>query len=315
MRYMILLSAGLFSFTLSASEVTGLNTFQAGEKALASEVNDNFTAVSDAVADNDARITANATAIQTNSSAVANRMTKNIGTCDPGTAIREIKTDGAVTCEAVGAGISSIAEGAGISVTQPAPGSVTVSVADGGISNSMMANDSVGSSDIIVDAVESSIHIKDEAGISSTGRGCSTQILGTCETTPVTTSAVNVASVDINAPNIGYVLVIFSANYTIDHTNGVKDQLKLELNTSAAANVCLISPLQKGESCNESYRLKIINDNQPVGVYEGSIQTQMQFPVKTAGPITYYLDAISSKGSTVTINEYSMDAMYFPTRY
>ena len=117
MRYMILLSAGLFSFTLSAAEVTGLNTFQAGEKALASEVNDNFTAVSDAVADNDARITANATAIQTNSSAVANRMTKNIGTCDPGTAIREIKTDGAVTCEAIVGGGDITAVTAGIGLT------------------------------------------------------------------------------------------------------------------------------------------------------------------------------------------------------
>ena len=116
MRYMVLLLASLFSFTLFASEVSGLNTFQAGEKALASEVNDNFTAVSDAVADNDTRITANATAIQTNSSAVANKMTKNVDTCAPGTAIREIKTDGGVTCEAVGGGgdISSVTAGIGL---------------------------------------------------------------------------------------------------------------------------------------------------------------------------------------------------------
>ena len=313
---MVLLLASLFSFTLFASEVSGLNTFQAGEKALASEVNDNFTAVSDAVADNDTRITANATAIQTNSSAVANKMTKNVGTCDPGTAIREIKTDGAVTCEAINAGVSTITEGAGISVTQPALGSVTVSVADGGISNSMMANDSVGSSEIIGDAVESSIHIKDEAGISSIGRGCLTQILGVCKTTTlVTKSPVNVASVDINVPNIGYVLVTFSASYTIDHTNGVTDTLRLELNTSTAADVCLISPFVKGESCNESHRLKTIIDNQPAGVYVGSIQTQMRFKVKAAGVNTYFLDAKSSKDTGITIGEYSMNVMYFPTSY
>ncbi|WP_144395421.1 hypothetical protein [Pleionea sediminis] len=46
------------SLSSTASELTIPNTFQSGEKALASEVNDNFTATATAVNDNDARIVA-----------------------------------------------------------------------------------------------------------------------------------------------------------------------------------------------------------------------------------------------------------------
>ena len=52
MKYLILITASVFSLSLSAAEVTGLNTFVSGEKALASEVNDNFDAVADAINEN-----------------------------------------------------------------------------------------------------------------------------------------------------------------------------------------------------------------------------------------------------------------------
>jgi hypothetical protein len=66
---------GLFIFTSShASEVTIPNTFTSGTTAVAAEVNANFTAVKDAVDDNDAAITENSEAIDTNTAAIAGVM-------------------------------------------------------------------------------------------------------------------------------------------------------------------------------------------------------------------------------------------------
>lgn len=55
----------------TAGDVTGLTTFTSGTKAVAAEVNDNFTAVKTAVDDNNSRTTTNTTAITTNTNDIA----------------------------------------------------------------------------------------------------------------------------------------------------------------------------------------------------------------------------------------------------
>ncbi|MBC2714107.1 MAG: hypothetical protein HGJ92_02245 [Desulfobacteraceae bacterium] len=63
---MVFLMCG--TFCVWAGEVTGLTTFSSGTPAVASEVNDNFTAVKTAVDDNDAAITSNYNEIIKNAS-------------------------------------------------------------------------------------------------------------------------------------------------------------------------------------------------------------------------------------------------------
>ena len=64
MKNVILLSViSLFTHSLWAGALTVPNSFSSGTAAVAAEVNDNFTAVKNAVDDNDSRITANETAI------------------------------------------------------------------------------------------------------------------------------------------------------------------------------------------------------------------------------------------------------------
>jgi len=58
------------SVTALASELTIPNTFSPGQRAFASEVNGNFTAVAEAVNDNDARVGVNEMAITDNSEAI-----------------------------------------------------------------------------------------------------------------------------------------------------------------------------------------------------------------------------------------------------
>lgn len=71
-----------------AGELTIPNTFTAGTKAVATEVNDNFAAVKTEVDNNNVRINA----IET--------QTQNIGTgCTTGESIAKIATDGTVTCQ------------------------------------------------------------------------------------------------------------------------------------------------------------------------------------------------------------------------
>ena len=78
----------LIGQSVMAAQITGLKTFTAGTPAVASDVNDNFTAVSGAVNTNDTRLTNVENTKQ-------NRVT---GTCAVGSAVTAIAADGTVIC-------------------------------------------------------------------------------------------------------------------------------------------------------------------------------------------------------------------------
>lgn len=87
------LTIGLYSASLSASEVTIPNAFSAGTKAVAAEVNANFTAVKDAVDDNHQAINANA-------GEIGGKQSRVTGSCGAGFYMTAVAEDGTVTCAA-----------------------------------------------------------------------------------------------------------------------------------------------------------------------------------------------------------------------
>ncbi|MDH5517478.1 MAG: hypothetical protein OEY36_06625 [Gammaproteobacteria bacterium] len=177
----------------------------------------------------------------------------------------------------------------------------------------VIGTDSIGSSELKANSVNSASHISDEAGINSSSRGCLYPVFG-CSTT-VTSSALSVTSVTITPPGPGYIFVTFSGRYSISHTAAEDDYLSVEINTTATASVCTVSGILLSSSCNGSYRTFDVANVMPTMTVSGSVSTQTQFSVSSSDPVTYYLDARASKDTGVLIREYSMSAMYFPTSY
>ena len=125
-----------------AGTVTIPNTFTAGTAAQAAQVNANFSAIDTAVDDNAADISANTTAIGTKQNRVS-------GSCPTGQSIRVINADGTVQCENddVGTGITGVTAGSGLTGGGTS-GTVTLSVATGGITGSHIATGTITASDI-----------------------------------------------------------------------------------------------------------------------------------------------------------------------
>ena len=131
----------LLSTVATASEVTGLNTFVAGEPAVAADVNANFTAVKAAVDDNNA--------------SMVDKQDLVTGSCAAGSSIRVINSDGSVTCQAdtIGNGdITAVYSGSGLS-GGGSGGAVTLSIPTGGITAAHIATNAVGSAEIGNNAV------------------------------------------------------------------------------------------------------------------------------------------------------------------
>jgi len=110
MRSLVIFLAGIVSLNVSADQISVPNEFVSGETAVAADVNENFTAIATGVNNND-------TAIQANAAEIAVKMTNTIQSCEAGSAIRSIDTDGNVECEADDVGGDSSAGDIGANTT------------------------------------------------------------------------------------------------------------------------------------------------------------------------------------------------------
>jgi hypothetical protein len=213
-----------------------------------------------------------------------------------------IKAEVDDNANAIAGNITSVSPGSGL-VGGGTEGAVTLGIGSGDITGAHLGTDSV----------ESGIHIVDEPGITSSGRSCSYPIIiGGCSTT-VTTANMHVTSVSITPPGPGFVFVTFSGRSTISHTTGTRDNLQIEIDSNSTPNVC--NAVGFNSTCNSSYRYEDVDANLPSGNFTRVISSQAQFSVSSSAPVTYYLEAKSSKSTGITIGEYSMSVMYFPTSY
>jgi len=103
MRSLVLLISGLISFNVAAEQISVPHEFVSGEKAVAADVNENFSAV--------------VTGVNNNDTAIATKLTNTIQSCDAGSAIRSIDTEGNVECEADDVGGDSSAGDIGANTT------------------------------------------------------------------------------------------------------------------------------------------------------------------------------------------------------
>lgn len=131
--YLISMVFVLITSPVWAGSVTIPNTFSSGTKAVAADVNDNFSAVKSAVDDNDTRITDNAANVTSNTTNKQNRVA---GACGAGYAIRSVNADGSVVCQAdtnSGGDITDVTAGPGLTGGGTS-GSVAVKLASGAVS-------------------------------------------------------------------------------------------------------------------------------------------------------------------------------------
>tara|TARA_R110002073_G_scaffold207517_3_gene367544 strand:+ start:3340 stop:4824 length:1485 start_codon:yes stop_codon:yes gene_type:complete len=113
------------------------------------------------------------------------------------------------------------------------------------------------------------------------------------------------SSVTIDAPTSGYVLVIASAELTINHINGT---------TSSAVNLG-VSNTSTAFQNNLDLETRI-DHAQPTGSYDHAVTTHAIF---TAGPgiNTYYFlgNFINTNGATATVLDQQLSAIFIPTSY
>jgi len=100
MRFYFLILGLVMPILGSSGEVVVPHEFRSGNKALASEVNANFTTLAEQINDNNTRILSN-------ENSVAGKQNRVSGSCGEGSSIRVINEDGSVVCETDDSGSTS----------------------------------------------------------------------------------------------------------------------------------------------------------------------------------------------------------------
>jgi len=249
-------------------------------------------------------------------------------TCKENEFISNIADDGVVTCSPTNR-VSEIIGGAGISILSGANSSVTIDIESGSINNLALAHNSVGSLNIQHEAINSAKHIVDEPGVATKANDfvCEHSAFSQCEGIELSEQTVLIASVNVNAPNAGFVFLSFSGNYFLQKPFDIEFvepfDLIFEITEPELNGICeTFDPHSGVTKCNSSYREISIADEINIHSVKGNVQTQIQLEVPSAGYFTYnvygkvssYLGFISAY-PYMEVREHSLTAIYFPTAY
>ena len=117
----------------------------------------------------------------------------------------------------------------------------------------------------------------------------------------VATTVGSYGSVDVNAPGAGYVLVITSAEVQFSHTNGTASNVNYGVSESATAYD------------SDQDQDVTIASTAPSGTYVFTTSAQKIFPVAGAGTHTFYVVADSATGTTASLLDITLSAVFIPT--
>lgn len=231
-----------------------------------------------------------------------------------------------------GGTVINVATGAGLT-GGPITTSGTISVANGGITNGMLAigsvygstiangtitgtdiaNDSIFAADIATNAVGADEIAANAVGTSEIQNGSIIDsdimdepgIASVADTgTPVLTSSnINVTARTISYPATGYVVATATCYGYTNHSNG----------TSSHINLSLSQTSQVHHSGNDVQFAQ--SSAAPSGVYRTPMTTTEVFSVGGSGSLTIYLIANASSGANCSVFSTNLVLMYFPTSY
>lgn len=229
------------------------------------------------------------TALQIDQSEIQLRVT---GTCAPGSSIREITDAGDVVCEVPDSGgdITSVTAGAGLTGGGDA-GDVALAVANSGITNAMLAPDSVTADKIAANSITSG-EVLDEPGVAYRAP---TNVF-------FPSPAASITSRVINCPGDGFVFAIGQANANFFGYAGTTKRATLAVSTVS------------GDISGPTSRWTEIPNGLPSEPFIVPMSSQGIFPV-TAGEHTFYLNGSSDSPSTISAINVNFSLIFIPTSY
>lgn len=169
----------------------------------------------------------------------------------------------------------------------------TAKIAAGEVGNSDLANNAVNGAKV-ADGGLSSVDISNEPGVNAAYGSASTIVLTAADT--------NLATVTINAPTAGYVVVVASAYYQPNHVTGTKDLGRFCISrTSSLLDYVYMANVSTPASATTDSDMPL-----PVSLH--------RFDAVSAGTNTFYFVADAYTGAP-RVSKARMAVMFFPTAY
>jgi hypothetical protein len=191
--------------------------------------------------------------------------------------------------------------GSAVTSAKIADGAVlTADLADNSVTSAKIVNGTITESDMAANSVTAP-KILDEPGYNYKNTGDANALY------PLTAAGQSFVSVTLDAPAAGFALVTGTAMVFITHTNGTMDNIILKLSKTA------------GDIGTPAYGLTVVrvpaaNPTSAANHIVNAVNFSMIFPV-TAGANTFHLNAYRSLGASSSLLSPEITALYLPTRY
>ena len=287
-----IIATALVASTLNAGQVGALTTFQANTTAKASEVNNNFIVLTDAINDNDTRLNAKQNLI--------------LNACSAGYYMQAVNVDGSVVCQPdvdtntiYSAGIGLTIKDTTINVdTSTIQSRITGSCATDSAIKSIAADGSVAceaDTDTITHVGIEFNYVNDDIVL------------------PENRDAVSLASLNISVPEAGYIHVTAKGMYIGSHFTDHND-----IGVYAGITENDTDTYVSTQNTESSFVYHFSSQSLPSGFDVENLFTQRTVYVSTGGSYNYYFRA--SRSSTTTTNvqkivQPNITAIFVPNRY